>query len=276
MSVVVDPVADAAGELARAGVASPRVDAELLAAAALGTDRGRLAFARWDDAALSRFRGLVRRRAAREPVQYLTGGAGFRRLLVPVGPGVFVPRPETESLVSWAVAALRPGSVVVDLCAGSGAIGLALADEVPGLAVHAVERDPVAFRWLSSNCAGTPVRPWLADLADAPVALDAGVDLVVANPPYLPESLAGQVEPEVARHEPPAALWVAGDGLAVLHRVVERAAVLLRPGGHLAVEHGDGQEEGALAALAGGAWRDRRGHPDLAGRPRFVTATRAG
>lgn len=275
MSVVAkDPLRAAAAVLAAAGVPSPRVDAELLAAQVLGVVRAALPSASWPAGAVEEYDRLVSLRASRVPVQYLTGVAGFRRLELAVGPGVFIPRPETECLTGWAVGLLSgmPSPVVVDLCAGSGAVALAIADEVPAAQVHAVESDPAAFGWLSRNCAGSRVVASHADLADGAPGLAGVVDLVTANPPYLPSGIAAEVEPEVRDHEPAAALWVAGDGLAVIRRVVERAAVLLRPGGWLAVEHSDEQQPAVLALLAVGGWADCTGHADLAGRPRFVTA----
>jgi release factor glutamine methyltransferase len=272
--VETDPLGAASALLAAAGVPSPRVDAELLAAHVLGVPRGRLALAQWSPTAAAQFETLVSRRAARVPVQYLTGVAGFRRIELSVGPGVFIPRPESECLAGWALATLPglgPAPLVVDLCAGSGAIALAIADEFPAALVHAVEADDAAFEWLARNTAGTAVRAHHCDLAGlGPLA--GTVALVTANPPYLPADLAGVVEPEVRDYEPAAALWVAGDGLAVVRRVVDRAAELLRPGGRLAVEHADDQQEPVLSLVRGRGWADATGHPDLAGRPRFVTA----
>ena len=273
-------VAAAATRLAAAGVASPRYDAEELAAHVLGLPRSRLALVdRLPAAAASRYAELVEQRAARVPLQHLTGVAGFRRLDLAVGPGVFVPRPETEVLVDWAlaqVAQLRPGALVVDLCAGSGAVALAIADEASGVTVHAVEREEHALAWAARNVAttGLPVTLHRGDVADpallAPLA--GTVDLVTANPPYIPVGAA--VEREVAEHDPPAALWGGEDGLDVV-RVVERAAArLLRPGGLVAVEHADAQGKSVPAVFARAGWAEVADHPDLAGRPRFATARR--
>jgi len=325
----------AAGRLADAGVASPRADAELLAAHVLGVARGRLPLVREitpEDAA--RLRLLVGRRVGRVPLQHLTGEAYFRHLTLAVGPGVFVPRPETETVVGWVIDALRlagrprgagspgqahtqeassqlaPGGsgpadatarpLCVDLCAGSGAIALALADEVRGAEVHAVEADPAALRWLRRNVAATglPVEVHAADVIGTGPPVAAGVAApegwagepvlaalariigrvaaVVSNPPYLPEADRAVVAPEVGDHDPPWALWGGdGDGLAGPRAVAVAAAALLRPGGLFAMEHADGQGAGARALLAeAGGWCEITTHRDFAGRDRFVTARR--
>jgi len=277
MAMIDGVVRAAAARLAAAGVASPRHDAEELAAHVLGVSRSRLFLLdRLPAAAADRYAALVEQRAARVPLQHLTGVAGFRRLELAVGPGVFVPRPETEVLVDWALAQLRPGALVVDLCAGSGAVALAVADEAPGVTVHALELEEHALAWARRNveATGLPVTLHRGDVADPAVLADlAGtVDLVTANPPYIP--VGAGVEREVAEHDPPAALWGGQDGLATV-RAVERAAYrLLRPGGQVAVEHADLQGESVPAVFARAGWVDLADHPDLAGRPRFSTARR--
>lgn len=265
----------AASRLAAAGVAAPAHDAEELAAHVLGVPRSRLfTLERLPAAAADRYAALVAERADRVPLQHLTGVAGFRRLELAVGPGVFVPRPETEVLVGWALERLRPGDLVVDLCAGSGAVALAVADEAPGVTVHAVEREEHALAWAARNVAATglPVTLHRGDVADPALLarLDGTVDVVTANPPYIP--VGAGVEREVAEHDPPAALWGGEDGLDVV-RAVERAAHrLLRPGGLVAVEHADLQGESVPAVFA--RWAEVADHPDLVGRPRFTTARR--
>lgn len=265
----------AASRLASAGVASPAHDAEELAAHVLGVSRSRLVtLDRLPETARDRYAELVGQRADRVPLQHLTGVAGFRRLDLAVGPGVFVPRPETEVLVEWALARLRPGALVVDLCAGSGAVALAIADEARGVTVHAVELEEHALAWAARNVAATglPVALHRGDVADPAVlaALDGTVDLVTANPPYVP--VGAGVEREVAEHDPPAALWGGEDGLDVVRSVERAAARLLRPGGLVAVEHADRQGESVPAVFA--RWVDVADHPDLVGRPRFTTARR--
>jgi release factor glutamine methyltransferase len=273
-------LADAARRLAEAGVESPRVDAELLLAHVLGTSRtGLLTLDAVPDDAAARFAALLDQRADRVPLQHLTGRAPFRHLELAVGPGVFVPRPETEALVGWALERLAGLGVpvVVDLGTGSGAIALSIAHEHPGSRVHAVERDPVAIEWTRANAAAFPAVDVLpGDMTDPALLsdLDGTVDLVVSNPPYVPDG--ARVPREVADHDPPLALWGGPDGLDVVRGLLRTAARLLRPGGWLGIEHAD-QQGSALPALvrAHGAFADVADHPDLTGRPRFTTARRA-
>ncbi|HEX5495431.1 MAG TPA: peptide chain release factor N(5)-glutamine methyltransferase [Mycobacteriales bacterium] len=277
----------AARRLADAGIPSPDNDAEVLLAFALGVERGALhGVEGLDGDAVGRYFALVEHRADRVPLQHLVGMAGFRRIELDVGPGVFVPRPETELLVEWGVTQLarchRFGPVVVDLCAGSGAIALAVAQEVPDALVYAVERDPRALSWAHRNAetriaAGDlPITLCLGD-ATGPGTLphlDGIVDLVLANPPYVPDGT--QVDAEVADYDPPAALWGGADGLDVLRGVADRACALLRPGGWFAVEHADTHGVAVPTLLTRmGDWTDVADHCDLAGRARFATARRA-
>jgi release factor glutamine methyltransferase len=279
-----DAITEATRALAAAGLASPRVDAELLAAHVLGIARGRLPLADgFDRAALDRYRDLVDRRARRVPLQHLTGTAAFRHLDLAVGPGAFVPRPETEELVSWAlsVAGLPPAPVVVDFCSGTGAIALAVAQELPGARVYAVERDPRALEWLRANASARaaagdpPVTILPGDVTDPATTstLDGRVDVLLCNPPYVPDGTP--VPPEVAEHDPDAAVFGGPDGLAVIRPVIVRAATLLRPGGVLGIEHDDTHGRTVPDLLrAAGAFDAVAGHRDLAGRPRFATARR--
>lgn len=267
-------LAAATARLAEAGVPSARFDAEELAAFSLGVERRDL----WrHDEVGEHFEAYVERRAAREPLQHIVGRAHFRHVTLAVGPGVFVPRPETEVVAEAAIeaASLRPAPVVVDLCTGSGVIALAVADEVPGAEVHAVEADPDAHAWAARNIAGTGIDLRLGNMADAFPDLDGRVDVVVSNPPYIPVGAVVR-DPEVAAHDPALALWSGEDGLDAV-RVVERvAARLLRPGGTVVVEHADLQGRSAPAVFAAtGSWTDVRDHPDLAGRDRYLTAVRA-
>jgi release factor glutamine methyltransferase len=274
----------AAGRLAAAGIESPRTDAELLLAHVLGVSRTRLLTT--DDVAddaVARFTGLLDQRAARVPLQHLTGVAPFRHLELAVGPGVFVPRPETEQLAGWALAQLAgiPEPLVVDLGSGSGALALSIAQEHPGARVVAVERDPAAVEWTRHNArrraeAGdSPVEVVEGDMTEPGLLreLDGSVDVVVSNPPYVPD---GAVLPrEVAEHDPPLALWGGPDGLEVVRGLLDTAARLLHSGGALGIEHAD-QQGSALPALvrAHGSWVEVADHADLAGRPRYTTARR--
>ncbi len=267
---------EATARLREAGVESPEHDARALLAHVLGVDRSRLALVDVVPApAAEEYAVLVARRAGREPLQHLTGSAWFRHVELAVGPGVFVPRPETELLAGWAVAVAStlPAPVVVDLGTGSGAIAKAVADEVPAARVHAVELDEQAHAWAARNLAGTGVDLRLGDLADAFDDLAGSVDVLVSNPPYIPHEAWESVAAEVRDHDPDLALYATGDGLDTIRVVEQRAALLLRPGGAVGVEHADVQGESAPGVFSrAGRWVQVRDHPDLAGRPRFLTA----
>jgi release factor glutamine methyltransferase len=267
----------AAGErLRRAGVPSPEHDAETLLAYVLGTTRsGLVAVEDIGASALEEYDALVARRAAREPLQHLTGTVGFRHVELAVGPGVFVPRPETELLAGWAIeqATSLTAPVLVDLCTGSGAIARAIADEVPTAVVHAVELDERAHRWAARNLAGTSVDLRLGDMATAFDDLLGNVDVVTCNPPYVPLDAWESVAPEARDHDPHLALFSGADGLEAIRVLERRAAELLRPGGVVGFEHADVQGESAPAVFTGtGRWVDVRDHVDLVGRARFTTA----
>jgi release factor glutamine methyltransferase len=266
----------AAVALAEAGVGSPRTDAELLAAHAAATDRGRLAFADTGPEFRERYDELVARRAKRVPLQHLTGTAAFGPVTVHVGPGVFIPRPETESLLEWGVAQHLPQHpVIVDLCTGSGALAVALSKHWPDARVIGVDDSEDALGYARRNTAGTPVELIQADVTRAGLLteLDGQVDLVVANPPYIPDGAA--LEPEVAEHDPPHALFGGPDGMAVIDRIVELAARLLRDGGRSAVEHDDTTSARTVEAFTRTArFVDVTARHDLTGRARFVTAVR--
>jgi release factor glutamine methyltransferase len=271
-------IADAAQRLADAGVASARHDAEALAAHVLGVPRGRLPLvdAQTWQRVRPRYEAAVARREAREPLQHVVGSAPFRRLELAVGPGVLVPRPETELLLDAALAWLRANRIphprAADLGTGTGALALALADEAPGAHVWAVERDPLALDWAARNVAATRLAVELVagDMAEALAALDATLDLVVSNPPYLPLELLGELEPEVRDHDPQAALFAGSDPLSAIRTVQAAARRLLRPGGLAIVEHGADQGRSAPECFDG--WLDVTDHLDLAGRPRYLTA----
>lgn len=269
-------LAVASARLRAAGVGSPEHDAAELLAHVLGTMRAGLVVAGEPSAEQERdYDALVARRAAREPLQHLTGVVGFRHVELAVGPGVFVPRPETELLAGWAIERARDlaAPVVVDLGTGSGAIARAVLDEVPHARVHATELDEDALAWARRNLEGTGADLRHGDLAHAFPDLDGAVDVVVSNPPYIPLEAWESVAPEARDHDPHLALFSGEDGLDAM-RVLERtAARLLRPGGVVGAEHADVQGASAPAVFASaGRWRDIADHRDLAGRPRFVTA----
>lgn len=262
--------------LSEAGVDSPDSDVTLLLCHVLGTSPGNLVLVEdltpEDVAEMDR---LLDRRSTRVPLQHLTGRAWFRFVDLEVGPGVFVPRPETELLAGWAVevCAEIEAPVVVDLCTGSGAIAKAVAHEVPAARVHAVELDPNAHRWAERNLAGTGVDLRQGDMATAFDDLDGQVDVVVCNPPYIPLEAWESVALEARDHDPHLALFSGQDGLDAMRVLERRAAALLRPGGVVGAEHADVQGESAPGVfVASGRWSDVRDHRDLAGRARFVTA----
>ena len=274
-------LAAAATQLAAGGVASPEHDAAELLAHVHGIERKDLF--RMDtvaEALAVRFEALVERRAAREPLQHLTGWAYFRHVELAVGPGVFVPRPETELLAGWAIEmalTIAPGTgrapVVVDLCTGSGAIAKAIVDEVPDAVVHAVELDESAHGWAERNLAGTGVDLRHGDMAHEFEDLAGTVDVVVCNPPYIPLEAWESVAVEARDHDPHLALFSGDDGLVAMRVLAARAAALLRAGGVVGAEHADVQGESAPAIFAAtGRWADVVDHHDLAGRPRFTTA----
>ncbi len=268
--------------LAEAGVDSPQVDAEWLAAHVLGTTRSGLLLVEGFDSDQQRhFDDLVEDRANRIPLQHLTGLAGFRYLELAVGPGVFIPRPETEMLAQWAID--RAGSldspVVVELCAGSAAISLSIVDECAAAVVHAVEFSPLAVAWAQRNIdkyGQNRVHLVSGDATDPAVLsdVDGQADLLVCNPPYVPDDSAPP--PEVADHDPAMALWGGGaDGLDTVRKLVPRMHALLKPGGWVGIEHADVQGESVPAILAAaGGWTDISDHPDLSARPRYTTARR--
>jgi release factor glutamine methyltransferase len=275
-----DAIAEATAQLSSARLGSPRVDAELLLAHVLGIGRGALWTApELTESPLNRYRELVAARAAHVPLQHLTGTAPFRHLELAVGPGVFIPRPETELVVEWGLRWLagNGGGLVVDLCAGSGAISAAVASEAPGTRVIAVEDSPDALVWLRRNLSPYQVSIVDGDVTD-PGTLserDGQVDLILCNPPYVPEIGAAGLPPEVTRHDPPRAVFGGRDGLSVIRPLLGRIATLLRPGGAMAIEHDD--THAYVVPTLVDADRRFTGielHHDLARRPRFTTATR--
>ena len=272
-------------QLPLAGVPDPRVDAELLIGHVLGLNRGQVqskavteaAISETDDALIAE---LVARRAAREPLQHITGRAPFRSLDLAVGPGVFVPRPETELVVQFAIDALRavPAEqpIGVDLGTGSGAIALAMATEVPHARVYGVEISPLAFVWTKQNfreSGATNATPIFTDLAVALPELDGTVSVVISNPPYIPRAAIPR-DPEVRLFDPEIALYGGDDGLDVVHQVSATGLRLLHSGGTLVMEHGELQAAEIAALLRADGWLAVAGHPDLLGRDRATTALR--
>ncbi|MFL0243341.1 peptide chain release factor N(5)-glutamine methyltransferase [Mycobacterium sp. SMC-21] len=267
---------EATATLAAAGIDSARVDAEYLAAHIAGVDRARLLFVEPDPTFFAGYGDLIARRAQRIPLQHLIGTAAFGPVEVHVGPGVFIPRPETEALLEWAMnQPLPPSPVIVDLCTGSGALALALAHTWPQAQVVAVEKSPEALAYARRNCAGSAVEVLEADVTVPSLLSDrtGTVDLLVSNPPYIPDG--ADLDPEVIDHDPAGALFGGPDGMSVIVPIIALAARLLRPGGKLGIEHDDTTADQVVAALdRDGTFGDITARRDLTGRPRFVTATR--
>jgi release factor glutamine methyltransferase len=264
--------------LAEAGIDSARYDAEELAAHLAGTERGRLALlASPDDTFFDHYRDSVSARSRRIPLQHLIGTAAFGPLTLSVGPGVFIPRPETESMLEWATAQRLPDCpLIVDLCTGSGALALGLARHWPTARVIGVDDSDTALDYARTNSAGTPVELLRADVTAPAVLsqLDDQVDLLVCNPPYVPDG--AELEPEVLDHDPSHAVFGGPDGMAVINALVGLAGRLLRPGGLFAVEHDDTTSARTVELICGTAlFDDVVPRSDLTGRPRFVTARRA-
>lgn len=276
MTRPVDLIFELADGFAEASLPSPGADARLLVAHAAGVDVAAL-LAKWElgDDEVGEARRLARRRLAGEPVQHITGEAHFRYETLQVGPGVFIPRPETELLAGWAIdwLAERPGRRVVELCAGSGAIIRSIVKEVGGVDAHANERSREAEPYLRRNLEGLDVEIELGDMRDCFPALDGTVDLVVANPPYVPERVRDVLPTDVLR-DPDDALFAGHDGLAAIPDVAAAARRLLRGGGALVVEHDETHQPGVVEILRTAGFEDVTGHVDLTGRDRFVSAVR--
>lgn len=293
-------VGEAARQLADAGVPSPDVDAQLLMAHVLAVPRAQLIVAPNPTAEqVDRYQHLVDRRSAREPLQHITGEAYFRHLRLHVGPGVFIPRPETEILVDIAIADLEsvrridPTApvTVVDLCTGSAAIPLAIATELSGVRATAVELSPDAAQWARRNiaaydeqlaAAGSSVGLIVGDARTAATllsALNGTVEIVTCNPPYIPDAAIPR-DPEVRDYDPDIALYGGPDGLDIVRDIVDQAAFILKPGGLLLIEHGDEQGSdvdpaGVPATVAANTrFTDIRDHRDLGARPRVTSARR--
>ena len=267
----------AAAALAKAGVGSPRADAELLAAHAAGVDRGRLPFFDAGPGFFETYDGLVAERVERKPLQHIVGTAAFGPVTVRVGPGVFIPRPETEAMLEWTVAQRLPQDpVIVDLCTGSGALAFALSKNWPTARIVAVDDSEIALEYAGTNLAGSGVELVRADVTEPGLLpeLDGRVDLLVANPPYIPDGAV--LEPEVAEHDPPHALFGGPDGMAVIDAVADLAARWLRAGAFCAVEHDDTTSARTVEAFTRTRrFEDVTARRDLTGRPRFVTAVRS-
>lgn len=290
-------VSEATARLLAAHVPSADTDAEILLAHVLGISRGELAtrMVREGDSSesatpagsaeqIATFDGYISRRASREPLQHITGIAWFRSLTLNVGPGVFVPRPETELLAGMAIDALRvmpdPAPIAVDLGTGSGAIAISIAKEVPHASVFALEKSHEAFEWASRNALENNAENLVlvqgeiagGQLLDRFPELRGQVSVLASNPPYIPTDAIPR-DPEVQLFDPEMALYGGEDGLDVVREIAQVARDLVRPGGLLAIEHGEEQGESIRNIFALAGWSLPQTHQDLLGRDRYTTAT---
>lgn len=285
MATVAQVVSELVDRFGHAGIPSPIADAELIVGFVTGWTRGEVAAKAFsgvdlDDDHVARIADLASRRERREPLQHITGQAPFRHLVLEVGPGVLVPRPETELVAEWAIDALmqvpHPNPVAVDLGTGSGALALALATEVPHSRVYAVELADEAHRWAALNIdrlGDGRIELVKGDAATTLDGLNGTVDVVVANPPYIPDS-EKPVDAEVIDFDPASALFGGEDGLRDIRTFVAAAARLLRPGGTLVLEHGDRQGSAVRDIAAAAGFRGMVTHTDLLQRERALTAVR--
>ena len=273
----------ATDKFSAAGVSSPSVDAELLGCYILETDRSELtllaiANRQFPENKLADFLVAVERREKREPLQHITGIAPFRHLELEVGPGVFTPRPETEQVVDLAIQKTKQvlAPLIIDLCAGSGAIAISISTEVSSATVYAVELSKQAFEYLRRNYENYGLDTQTLrneDLKTALLELDGTVDLVVSNPPYIPDA-AVPVDLEVQLHDPALALYGGEDGLDVIREISTRALALLRPGGQLVLEHAHTQAAAIGELLLSQGWQEIVSSQDLTGKDRMISAKR--
>lgn len=278
-----DMLQHAVEKLESAGIENARVDAEMLAAHVLKLNRGELQARLVSELTIEaeqakQLTELFARRFAREPLQHLTAVAFFRHLELEVGRGVFVPRPETETVVQLAIDELQKSNhvepIAVDLGTGSGAIALSMHHEVEKAKVYAVEVSPEAHAFAVKNFAryaGAELS--LGDLADAFNALNGSVSVVISNPPYIPAEMV-PIDPEVQFFDPPLALYGGADGLDVIRVVADVAKRLLVPNGLLVIEHADSQSQQVCELLLAEGFREVTAHQDLTNRDRAVTARR--
>jgi release factor glutamine methyltransferase len=273
----------ATDKFSAAGVLSPSVDAELLGCFILGIDRSELTLLAignqsFPEDKLPQFLEAVQRREKREPLQHITGSAPFRHLELEVGPGVFIPRPETEQLVELVMEKIQKvnSPLIVDLCSGSGAIAISLSTELESATVYAVELSNEAFQYLIRNFQKYGLDTKTLRNENLTTALDehqGQVDMVVSNPPYIPDA-AVPIDLEVKLHDPSVALYGGEDGLDVIREISTRALYLLRPGGYLVLEHANTQAPAIGELLLSQGWQEIVSSQDLTGKNRMISAVR--
>jgi release factor glutamine methyltransferase len=282
--LVSELLSESSSKLTEAGVISATVDAELITCFCLGISRSELSLMvatnqEFPQESLDKFQVALARRVARQPLQHITGTAPFRHLELKVGPGVFTPRPETEQVVGFAMEKITnfQSPLIVDLCSGSGAIAISSATEIPESKVFAVEKSEEAFGYLLQNAASygfSKVNLRNEDLQNSLSELDGKVDLVISNPPYIPND-AIPIDLEVQLHEPSMSLYGGVDGLDVIRQISIRAKKLLKSGGLLVLEHADSQSNAIGKLLLAGGWLEIEARADLAGKERMISAVNA-
>lgn len=271
----------ATDKLSEAGVLSPSVDAELIGCFILGVSRSDLQMLivteqDFPSDKTESFAAAILRRVAREPLQHITGSAAFRHLELEVGPGVFTPRPETELVVGLAMSKIQDVAepMILDLCSGSGAIAISFATEVENSTVFGVEKSKEAFSYLTRNFQkyGLDIgRLRNEDLVSAFSEFLGQFDLVISNPPYIPDN-AIPIDIEVQLHEPALSLYGGEDGLNVIRLISKRALELLKSGGALVLEHADSQAQAIIELLLKDGWVEVESVTDLAGKDRMISA----
>ena len=281
--LVSELLSESSSKLKDAGVISAKVDAELIACFCLGISRSELALMtatnqEFPKDSMDNFQLALARRVARQPLQHITGSAPFRHLELKVGPGVFTPRPETEQVVGFAMEKIAnlQSPLIVDLCAGSGAIAISLATEVLESKVFAVEKSEEAYGYLLQNAATYGLSEENLrnqDLQNSLAELDGQADLVISNPPYIPND-AIPVDLEVQLHEPSMSLYGGADGLDVIRQISLRAKYLLKSGGLLVLEHADSQSRAIGKLLLAEGWLEIDARADLAGKERMISAVK--
>jgi release factor glutamine methyltransferase len=279
--LIVEALAEVGDSLQSAGIASAQAEARLLVAHALGVSLAELdtrlsfGFGLSEDQTRALY-GMLARRVTREPLQHITGMAPFRYLELSVGPGVFVPRPETESVTQLAIDFLkpRPNALVLDVGTGSGAIALALATETSARVV-AIELSADAAEFARQNFEryGADIELRLGDFREVANDLAGSVDLLISNPPYIPAS-AVPLDPEVRDFDPELALYSGEDGLDVIRDLAVFSQLLVVPGGAIVLEHADGQSDAVVELLLSAGWSAVTAHPDATDRLRAVSALR--
>ena len=265
------------GTLTGAGIENAARESEWIVESASGLDRASIALhgGEVDEPVASKARELAGRRAGGEPLQYVTGVVGFRRLELQIGPGALIPRPESELVTGVAMDLLPQGGLLVDIGTGAGAMALATADERPDARVIATDVAADALEWAQRNkdALQLEVEFYEGDLfACLPEEMKGSIDVVVSNPPYVPEDFS--LAPVIRDHEPHVALFASGDGLAIIERLVADAPEWLKPDGWVVLEMDHAQRDAVRRLFEARGYRDVAILEDQTGRPRIARARR--